>query len=97
MEARLYGRNAEHTSAAVSTNLSSKSKTSSGVLYKSVNECLFNQTDRVLHDITLFADESCESAESGPLSDIDQSQQEIDEGFVEEDDQTVASVDALLP
>ena len=58
--------------------------------------CLFNQTDRVLSDITSFADESCESAESGPLSDIDQSQQETDEGFAEEDDQTVASVNALL-
>ena len=36
------------------------------------------------------------TAESGPLSDIDQAQQD-DEGFVEEeDDQTVASVDAML-
>ncbi|KAJ7391258.1 hypothetical protein OS493_019389 [Desmophyllum pertusum] len=37
------------------------------------------------------------TAESGPLSDTDQSQQEDDEGFVEEqNDRTVASVDAML-
>ena len=60
-------------------------------------EYLFNQTGKVLHDITSCTDDYGElTAESGPLSDIDQAQQD-DGGFVEEeDDQTVASVDAVL-
>ena len=51
-------------------------------------EYLFNQTGRVLTDITMD-----DSVESGPLSDIDQSLD--DEGFVDEEDQdrTVGPVD----
>jgi len=54
-------------------------------------EYLFSQTGQVLKGITAG------DSESGPLSDIDESQQEDDEGFVDEDiDRTIASVDAVL-
>ncbi len=59
-------------------------------------EYLFSQTGKVLQGIT--TDDSDElTAESGPLSDIDESQMEDDEGFVdEENDETIPSVDAVL-
>ena len=54
-------------------------------------EYLFSQTGQVLKGITAG------DSESGPLSDINESQQD-DEGFVDEDaiDLTIASVDDVL-
>ena len=54
-------------------------------------EYLFSQTGQVLKGIT------DSDSESGPLSDINESQKEDDEGFVDDDiDLTIASVDAVL-
>lgn len=54
-------------------------------------EYLFSQTGRVLH----YIPEDTEEA-SGPLCDLDQSQED-DEGFVDDgDDQTVASAETVL-
>ena len=55
-------------------------------------EYLYSQTGRVLHYITDDTEETL-----GPLSDLDQSQEE-DEGYVDDDsdDQTVAPAETVL-